>query len=73
MLSRRKGSVMTRSQLHLVTSQSTESLFVHRLTEVRDAWATVAMVPFLPQGWFALYAALDRLEAERLRFLKTGR
>lgn len=64
---------MTALKLRLVSEQSAEGRVIYRLTEVRDAWAAVAIAPCLPQGWFALYAALDRLEGERLRFLRAGR
>jgi hypothetical protein len=61
---------MIQPKLQLVFSQSPEVLFAIRLSEVREAWFALFWFPFLPQSWFALFGALDRLEAERLRIMR---
>lgn len=61
---------MIRRHLKLVSVKLPEVLLVERLNEVRDAWLALLWTWLLPQAWFAFYAALDRLEGQRLRTLK---
>lgn len=61
---------MARTQLKLVSSQPPEALLAHRLSEAREAWYTLIAAPHLPQAWAAWYSAMNRLEAERIRYLK---
>lgn len=61
---------MTRPQLKLVSTQSPEALLIRRLTEAKEAWGALIMAPHLPQTWVAWFSALDRLEAERIRYHK---
>lgn len=64
---------LKQSNLRIVASQPAEAVFVHRLTELRDAWFTLLALPFMPQAWFALFSAMERLEGERLRYLHQTR
>lgn len=47
-----------------------EVLLVQRLNDVRDLCLDLPFTWLLPQTWFALFSALDRLEAQRIRTLK---
>lgn len=65
---------MTRRHLELIhalpPAELPEVLLVRRLDEVRTLCLGMPFTWLLPQAWFALYAALDRLEAQRIRTLK---
>lgn len=66
---------MTRRHLKLVSARPSpaelpEVLLVQRLNEVRALCLDLPFTWFLPQAWFALFSALDRLEAQRIRTLK---
>jgi hypothetical protein len=62
---------MARTNLRLVASQSPSDLMALREAEARAACFTVMVAPCL-ESWFAWLAALERLEAERLRSLRPG-
>lgn len=57
-------------KLKLVSSQPPGALLARRVTELNDAWSTLVTFPCLPQSWFGWLSALDRLEGERIRYLK---
>lgn len=68
---------MVRRHLNLVRSRSErptadlpEVVLVQRLNEVRALFLDLPFTWLLPQTWCALYSALDRLEAQRIRTLK---
>lgn len=63
---------MARHHLKLVPSPAglPEVLLVQRLNEVREICLELPFTWPLPQAWFALYEALDRLEAQRIRTVK---
>jgi hypothetical protein len=68
---------MTRHHLKLVPSgrkasppNLPEVLLLQRLNEVRDLWLALPFSWGFPGAWFALFAAVDRLEAQRIRVLK---
>lgn len=52
------------------TANLPEVLLLHRLNEARALFLDLPFTWFLPQAWFALFSALDRLEAQRIRTLK---
>lgn len=62
---------MIRPKPRLVASQPPEALLAHRLSEAREAWIAVMMAPHRPRLWLAWFAALDRLEGERVRYLRS--
>lgn len=62
---------MVRTKLKLVASQPPEALLAHRLAEARDAYLALLAAPYQPKRWFTWLRALDRVEAERIRYLKS--
>lgn len=68
---------MSRNHLKLVPSRAKaasaempEVLLVRRLNEVRALCLELPFTWLLPQAWCALFSALDRLEAQRIRTVK---
>lgn len=67
---------MTRRHFKLVPTLSAlpaelpEVILVQRLNEARDAWLALLWTWWLPPAWFAWCAAVDRLEAQRIRTVK---
>lgn len=60
---------MSRTNLKLVASQPPKAVFALRMSEAREAWLTVLTAPQHLESWFAWFKALERLEAERIRYL----
>lgn len=68
---------MARHHLKLVPSRPMASradlpevLLVQRLNELRALCLDLPFTWLLPQAWFAVFSALDRLEAQRIRTVK---
>lgn len=59
-----------RPNLNIVSVDLPEVLLVQRLNEVRALCLDLPFTWLLPQAWFALFSALDRLEAQRIRTVK---